>query len=124
MLHTFWILIITLYLKLFLLNTCHVAIYKLCSIIDWQVLRLDYVDHLSALDELKSITVTNGEQCVMTAGTWTMLRWSADSWAVVQLWMPLFMPILVKVLDKSGLMMCNAQEVKNIWQAVQAVELG
>lgn len=39
-----------------------------------------------AKDELKSCTTKNGEQYVMTFGTWTMLRWCAVNWALESLY--------------------------------------
>lgn len=77
MVHTFLILIITLFSNLLTQSMPCCDLYYVLLLTE----RYSY-QGLSALDELKSITIMIGEQCVMTAGTKMLLRWSADSWAV------------------------------------------
>ncbi len=68
---------------------------------------------VTALEELRSFITANGEQCVMTPGTWIMLLWCADSWDVEQLLVHKPVLILAQVVVRSGWMMWYVQEMNH-----------
>lgn len=71
-----------------------------------------------ALEELRSNFKDSGEQFVMISSTWTMLLWFVTSWDVEVPSVSLDLQSLEQVLDGSGLMICPAMEMSQLFGTV------